>query len=169
MPGAPAGTGHAFCRRSCCRAFSTSSTAWAIWAQWIGEAFPDDAHPSSYEPSAVYLKGNTGAEILPNLWVFTLIVRRSQSGTTARSWTEENDCMGGSFALRAGKVRNRRISPIALGRGDVPLSDRRAGGQPAQREPDSCPKADSPTAPVIRTEMFTYDENRSRRSTTDAP
>jgi len=33
-----------------------------------------------------------------------------------------------------GNVRNRRVSPIASGRSDGPLSDHRAGGQPAQRE-----------------------------------
>ena len=31
-------------------------------------------------------------------------------------------------------VRYRRVSPIASGRSDGPLSDHRAGGQPAQRE-----------------------------------
>jgi hypothetical protein len=32
------------------------------------------------------------------------------------------------------QVRLRRVSPIASGRSDGPLSDRKAGRQPAQRE-----------------------------------
>jgi hypothetical protein len=32
------------------------------------------------------------------------------------------------------QVRLRRVSPIASGRSDGPLSDHEAGGQPAQRE-----------------------------------
>jgi ABC-2 type transport system permease protein len=46
-----------------------------IWAQWIGEAFLM-THTLRGRPRH-HLKGNTGAEILPNLWpiaVFTLIV-----------------------------------------------------------------------------------------------
>jgi hypothetical protein len=42
--------------------------------------------------------------------------------------------------------RNRRVSPIASGRSDGPLSDHRAGGQPAKRElvfmPHSGPSPD---------------------------
>lgn len=46
-----------------------------IWAQWIGEAFLM-THILRGR-LRYHLKGNTGAEILPNLWpiaVFTLIV-----------------------------------------------------------------------------------------------
>jgi hypothetical protein len=41
-----------------------------------------------------------------------------------------------TFAFHRGPAngRNRRVSPIASGRSDGPLSDHRAGGQPAQRE-----------------------------------
>jgi hypothetical protein len=38
------------------------------------------------------------------------------------------------FHGEAGKVRNRRVSPIGRCRTDGPLSDRRAGDQPARRE-----------------------------------
>jgi hypothetical protein len=37
-------------------------------------------------------------------------------------------------SLQIADGRFRRVSPIASGRSDGPLSDRKAGGQPAQRE-----------------------------------
>ena len=75
MPGDPAGTVHAFAVDPAV-GLSLPVPPCADLGAMDRRGVPDDAHPTGGRPR-YHLKGNTGAEILPNLWpiaVFTLIV-----------------------------------------------------------------------------------------------
>jgi ABC-type Na+ efflux pump permease subunit len=74
MPGDPAGTVHAFAVDPAV-GLSLPVPRLADLGAMDRRGVPDDAHPAG-RPWC-YLKGNTGAEILPSLWpitVFTLII-----------------------------------------------------------------------------------------------
>lgn len=74
MPGDPAGTAHAFALDPAVGP-SLPVPRLADLGVIDRRGVPDDAHPASRP--RYHLKGNTGAEILPNLWpitVFTLII-----------------------------------------------------------------------------------------------